>query len=150
VKAPTRRLFGLTWVGWLNYLLLRWFFVRLSYEVPEAPTLRFVTSAPKSGIATVQLDLAPPTRWFLLRWISPVPWSDMQYIGGRRARARDLDRRQSPIDREAQAMDFAYGNLAASTNHMPTREAFAALAAKRGWSPEAFEVWAAGREWRTP
>ena len=48
---------------------------------------------------------------------------------------------------EEQAMDFAYGNLAASTNHRPTRRAFAALARDRGWTEERFAEWAKKREW---
>jgi hypothetical protein len=34
--------------------------------------------------------------------------------------------------REEQAFDFAHGNLAASTDHKPQRDAFAKLAADRG------------------
>lgn len=30
--GPMRRWRGLTWIGWLNYLVLRWFFVRLCYQ----------------------------------------------------------------------------------------------------------------------
>jgi hypothetical protein len=56
----------------------------------------------------------------------------------------------SPRAREEQALDFAYGNLAASTHHKPTREAFADLARARGWTDERFERWALGRAWRTP
>jgi len=31
MKNPTKTLFGLTWVGWLNFILLQWLFVRLAY-----------------------------------------------------------------------------------------------------------------------
>ncbi len=31
MKHPTRTLLRLTWVGWLNVLVLQWGFVRLSY-----------------------------------------------------------------------------------------------------------------------
>jgi hypothetical protein len=48
---------------------------------------------------------------------------------------------------EMQAMDWAYGNLAASANHKPSRAAFSELAVERGWSQEQFNTWAEGREW---
>ena len=53
----------------------------------------------------------------------------------------------TPRQREEQALDFAYGNLAASTDHKPTRDGFRVVALKRGWSPEEFEAWANAREW---
>jgi hypothetical protein len=34
-KGPLRRWRGLTWIGWLNFLLLRWFLFRLSYNVED-------------------------------------------------------------------------------------------------------------------
>lgn len=46
-----------------------------------------------------------------------------------------------------QRLDFAYGNLAASTNHKPQREVFHALATKLGMTQIAFEAWASRREW---
>lgn len=49
--------------------------------------------------------------------------------------------------REFQRFDFAYGNLACSTNHKPSREAFRNLALERGWSKDQFEKWAEEREW---
>lgn len=49
--------------------------------------------------------------------------------------------------RDEQALCFAYGNLACSTNHKPSRAAFWASAEKMEWSRERFEVWAAGRKW---
>jgi hypothetical protein len=33
--GPLRRWRGLTWVGWLNYVVLRWFLFRLTYNVEE-------------------------------------------------------------------------------------------------------------------
>lgn len=56
----------------------------------------------------------------------------------------------SEFDRQKQALDFAYGNLAASTNHRPSREAFKKLAKERyGWTDEQFDEFAAGRSgWR--
>ena len=50
---------------------------------------------------------------------------------------------------EEQAMCFAYGNLACSTNHKPTREAFASFCRDAGWADERFERWAKDREWWT-
>lgn len=46
-----------------------------------------------------------------------------------------------------QALDFAYGNLATSTNHRPSRDAFARLAAARGMSATEFAAWAADKDW---
>lgn len=45
------------------------------------------------------------------------------------------------------ALSFAYGNLACSTNHKPTREAFESLALGRGWTKEQFDAWADRKEW---
>ena len=50
-------------------------------------------------------------------------------------------------ERDEQAMSFAYGNLACTTNHKPTRRAFEALSAGKGWSKERFDAWANKREW---
>jgi hypothetical protein len=49
-----------------------------------------------------------------------------------------------------QRLDFAYGNLAASTNHKPRRAAFKQLADQLGMAATAFEDWAAKREWSVP
>ena len=49
--------------------------------------------------------------------------------------------------REEQSFGFAYGNLACTTNHKPTRSAFRALAAQRGWTEAEFEAWAKDKEW---
>jgi len=35
MRYPTRKLFGFTWVGWLNFLLAQWFWLRLQGEVDE-------------------------------------------------------------------------------------------------------------------
>lgn len=53
-------------------------------------------------------------------------------------------------EREAQLFDFAYGNLACTNNHKPTREAFAKLAQERGWTEKEFEMWAARYTWSDP
>ena len=53
----------------------------------------------------------------------------------------------TPEQLEEQRFDFAYGNLAASTNHKPSRGAFLRLAQERGWALEQFHKWAAGKEW---
>jgi hypothetical protein len=37
--GPLRRWRGLTWIGWLNYLALRWFLVRLHYGVEQDNTI---------------------------------------------------------------------------------------------------------------
>lgn len=29
MKYPTKRIFGKTWMGWLNFIVLQWFFIRL-------------------------------------------------------------------------------------------------------------------------
>jgi hypothetical protein len=52
-------------------------------------------------------------------------------------------------ERQAQSLDFTYGNLAMSANHRPTREAFAQLAREKyGWPEERFDAWALNRKWR--
>ena len=53
----------------------------------------------------------------------------------------------TPEELEAQRFDFAYGNLAASTNHRPSRAAFFQLALERGWTTERFEAFAKDKEW---
>lgn len=37
--GPLKRWRGLTWVGWLNYLVLRWFLVRIHYVVETDNTI---------------------------------------------------------------------------------------------------------------
>lgn len=53
----------------------------------------------------------------------------------------------TPEQQEEQRLDFAYGNLACSTNHKPSRAAFWKVAHERGWTQERFDSWAHGREW---
>lgn len=48
-------------------------------------------------------------------------------------------------DRKLQRLDFAYGNLAASTRHRPQRAAFASVADEMGISGDVFEAWAKGK-----
>ena len=68
LRGPMRRFLGLTWVGWLNRLVLRWFFVRLAYRVYSDNTF--------GG-------------YFLIRWVWPFPWATVKRIGaGRRDRRR--------------------------------------------------------------
>lgn len=50
--GPLRRWRGLTWVGWLNYLFLRWFLFRIAYTVEENGT-----------ISRYQLKFHPTWRW---------------------------------------------------------------------------------------
>jgi hypothetical protein len=52
-------------------------------------------------------------------------------------------------ERAHQRLDFAYGNLAASTNHKPTRRAFLDLANKMGIDEVAFDRWAHGKTWHS-
>lgn len=61
--GPMRRLLGLTWIGWLNFLVLRWFFVRLFYVVESDGTI---------------------SRWGLTKWVWPIPWSTPRRVGGGR------------------------------------------------------------------
>lgn len=53
----------------------------------------------------------------------------------------------TPTEQVEQALDFAYGNLAASTRSKPVREAFWVLAHEKGWSGLQFDMWAACRKW---
>lgn len=50
-------------------------------------------------------------------------------------------------ERALQALDFAYGNLAASTNHKPEYDAFKKIALERGLTLDVFERWAKQRKW---
>lgn len=54
------------------------------------------------------------------------------------------DERSKRIER---SLDFTYSNLAATTNHKPTRYAFEVLSAGKGWSKAQFDAWANRREW---
>jgi len=46
MRAPQKELWGHTWVGWLNLLVLRWFFIRLAYsqecEVLDTEKILFI------------------------------------------------------------------------------------------------------------
>jgi hypothetical protein len=54
----------------------------------------------------------------------------------------------TPRERQEQALSIVYGNLALSSNHRPTREAFRALALGRfRWTDSEFDAWAKDREW---
>ena len=49
------------------------------------------------------------------------------------------------VERQEQALNFTYGNLAASTRHKPQRAAFAKIAREEyGWSEATFAAW-----WKT-
>jgi len=64
MKDTTR---WLGWCGWLNFLLLQWFFVRLAHSYRE------VRSA--DGVPTFV-----PNGFVLLRWIVPLTgWSDKPF-----------------------------------------------------------------------
>ena len=71
-----------------------------------------------------------------------------------RERAADLRAQVAALppmteaERRAQAIDFAYGNLACTTRHKPDRETFRALALSKGFDEAWFEAWAAARTWR--
>ena len=56
----------------------------------------------------------------------------------------------TPQERLMQRIDFAYGNLACSTNHKPTRAAFAKLAKDMGVTEKRFIEWAGTKEWWLP
>ena len=57
IQPPMKTLFGKTWVGWLNVLIIQFFFVRLSYG-------------------------ETPTQWGLLRGIVPCTgwWNDYKFF----------------------------------------------------------------------
>jgi hypothetical protein len=61
LQYPTKKLFGKTWVGWLNFLLLQWFCIRLE--------------------GTVNSDRSE-TEWNIIKWITPLTgwWSDYRYL----------------------------------------------------------------------
>ena len=50
-------------------------------------------------------------------------------------------------ERAEQRLDFAYGQLAASTRHKPQREAFKTIALEDGWTAEQFKAWADQHAW---
>lgn len=56
--------------------------------------------------------------------------------------------KMTPDQQLEQALDFAYGNLACTTHHRPSKEVFKTLAMERGMSATWFELWASKREWK--
>jgi hypothetical protein len=46
MRAPTKEWRGHTWVGWLNLILLRWFFIRLAWETYENDFKEFKNKEP--------------------------------------------------------------------------------------------------------
>jgi hypothetical protein len=59
---------------------------------------------------------------------------------------RDLPQ-MTDEQKQEQAFDFTYGNLACTSNHRPKLAIFAAIAKERGWSDERFAKWSAQKEW---
>jgi len=67
VKSPRRRFLGLSWLGWLNFLLLQWFFLRAFVQIAKTD--------PNEGSEVNAFGLLwawPLTRWSFLPW-SRVP-----------------------------------------------------------------------------
>lgn len=50
-------------------------------------------------------------------------------------------------EKKLQRLDFAYGNLACSTNHKPRYGAFKEVARTMGISRERFDEWALDKDW---
>lgn len=50
-------------------------------------------------------------------------------------------------EKDMQRFDWAYGNLAASTNHKPSRKAFLKLFLDEGYSEADFEEFARDKVW---
>lgn len=50
-------------------------------------------------------------------------------------------------EKDLQAIDWIWGQLACSTNHKPRREVFKKMALARGWTEERFDKWADTKEW---
>jgi hypothetical protein len=42
IKSPRKTFLGFTWVGWLNIIILQWFFIRLSYCVYPLKNWRII------------------------------------------------------------------------------------------------------------
>ena len=61
--------------------------------------------------------------------------------------AKVRGRKMSPAESREQALDFAYGNLAATSNHKPSRITFKVVALERGMTEAEFDAWADKREW---
>lgn len=58
-----RRLLGLTWMGWLNFLVLQWLFVRVARRLPFATTDYYVS---RGRLYVVRYVLP------LTGWVSPL------------------------------------------------------------------------------
>ena len=75
-------------------------------------------------------------------------------LAEREARLREAIAAMPPMterERDEQRLSFAYGNLACTTNHKPSRSAFVKfIAEKIGWTLEEAEEWAAARTWEVP
>ena len=52
MKNPKRKLLGKTWVGWFNYIIAQWFFVRIAYG----------------------------DKWRLLKWVKPLSGWNNNFI----------------------------------------------------------------------
>lgn len=81
---------------------------------------------------------------------SDLPPDDSSTLARRVANLMEQVKQLPPmgsVEHTAQGLSFAYGNLAASTNHKPQRAAFRQIALERGWSGERFDTWAAGMQW---
>ena len=50
--GPLKRWHGLTWVGWLNFILLRWFLFRICYQVET-----------DGSVSKYSLKFVPTWRW---------------------------------------------------------------------------------------
>ncbi len=59
-----------------------------------------------------------------------------------------LHHSMTPTEKSLQALDFAYGNLACTTNHKPRRDVFRELARTRGISDEEFREWERDKVWK--
>jgi len=65
MKAPLIRIFGWSWLGVVNFLIVQWFFVRIeaTVETPVVPGKSEMTLAWKTPVV-------PLTGW----------WSDYKYV----------------------------------------------------------------------
>ena len=58
MKYPNRKFLGFTWVGWLNRLVVQWFWCRLQGEVEDDGTTKWQVITP----------VAPLTGWRTSYW----------------------------------------------------------------------------------
>ena len=57
MNSPKKSILGYTWLGWLNKLLLQFFFIRLAYSVDSGKT-----------------------SWTIMKWIVPLTgWGRVNY-----------------------------------------------------------------------